>query len=95
MAKIYYVKDGPRPDNSGLGYPKPLADLEKKLLNIKNEYLGETPPEFNKEAPSPFPRTVVIEIDAHESKGKLFTKTGFYLLPQLTPDEAEAIIFSK
>jgi hypothetical protein len=36
---------------------------------------------------------VLIEVDIDEPRGRLLTRTGYYLLPQLSPDAAEALIF--
>jgi hypothetical protein len=88
MAMIYYVKDGPRPGNSGPGYKVSLEDLETKLGNQRIKYLGLNPPEINKDKPSIYPCRVVVEIDSNDSKGRLFDKIGFYLILELTPEKA-------
>ncbi len=94
MAKIYYVKDGSYPHNFvDLGRRLPLATLEHRLQGQDIRYLSTLPPEFNPEQPSPSPQHVVVEVEADEPLGHLFTHTGFYVLPQLSPNEAEALIF--
>jgi hypothetical protein len=35
----------------------------------------------------------VVEVALDEPLGRVFTQTGFYVLPQLSPDEAETRIF--
>ena len=94
MAKVYYVKDGPRPSNFGPGREISLSELERRVQNIEIKYLSSKPPEFNKKTPSIYPLRVVVEVETKESKSQLFNKTGFYILLQLTPGEAEPLIFS-
>jgi hypothetical protein len=38
---------------------------------------------------------VVGELAMDEPPGQLFTRTGYYLLPQLSPTEAETLLFSQ
>jgi hypothetical protein len=95
MATLYYVKDGSRPYNSGPGRNISLAELERRVQGKEIKYLGETPPEFNRNSPSKYPLRVVVEVEAHEAIGDLFSRAGFYLFPQLSPEEAEALIFPK
>ena len=55
--------------------------------------MSSLPPEFNREHPSPEVTYVIIEVDIDEPRGRLLTRTGYYLLPRLSPTEAEALIF--
>mgnify|MGYP003288292388 CR=1 FL=1 len=57
-------------------------------------YLSTLPPEFNREQPSPEVKYVVVELAMDEPPGRLFTRTGYYLVPQLSPTEAETVLFS-
>jgi hypothetical protein len=72
-----------------------LAELERRVQEEEIKYLSETPPEFNRNSPSQYPLRVVVEVEAHEATGHFFSRTGFYLLPQLSPEEAESLIFPK
>ena len=56
-------------------------------------YLSTLPPEFNRERPSPEVKYVVVELAMDEPPGQRFTRTGYYLVPQLSPTEAEALLF--
>jgi hypothetical protein len=95
MAKIYYVKDGSYPQNmvDPFGRRISLAELERRLQGQDVRYLSTLPPEFNPEQPSPSVQHVVIELEMDEPPGQILTRTGYYLLPQLSPNEAEALMF--
>jgi hypothetical protein len=95
MAKVYYLKDGSYPQNmvDPFGRRLTLAELERRIQGQVLRYLSTLPPEFNPEQPSPSPRHVVVELEIDEPPGQLLTQTGYYLLPQLSPNEAEALIF--
>jgi hypothetical protein len=95
MAKVYYVKDGSYPQNmvDPFGRRISLDALERRIQGQDVRYLRTFPPEFNPDQPSPSPQYVVVEVELDEPRGQVFTQTGFYLLPQLSPDEAETRIF--
>jgi hypothetical protein len=95
MAKVYYLKDGSYPHNmvDPFGRRLTLAELERRIKGQALRYLSTLPPEFNPEQPSPSPRHVVVELEIDEPPGQLLTQTGYYLLPELSPNEAEALIF--
>ena len=86
MARVYFVKDGSYPRNFlDLGRRVSVEVLERRLEGQDLRYMSALPPEFNREQPSPKVK--------YEPRGRLLTRTGYYLLPQLSPDEAEALIF--
>jgi hypothetical protein len=95
MAKVYYLKDGSYPQNmvDPFGRRLALAELEGRIQGQALRYLSTLPPEFNPEQPSPSPRHVVVELEIDEPPGQLLTQTGYYLLLELSPNEAEALIF--
>ena len=95
MAKVYSVKDGSYPHNmvDPFGRRIALAELERRLQGQDVRYLSTLPPEFNRAQPSPEATYVVVELATDEPPGQLFTRTGYYLLPQLSPAEAEALLF--
>ena len=95
MAKVYSVKDGSYPQNmvDPFGRGISLTELERRLHGQDVRYLSTLPPEFNREQPSPEVKYVVVELAMDEPPGQLFTRTGYYLLPQLSPTEAEALLF--
>jgi hypothetical protein len=97
MAKVYAVKDGSSPQNlvDPLGRHIALAELERRLQGRDVRCLSTLPPEFNREQPSPEVKYVVVELVMDEPPGRLFTRTGYYLVPQLSPTEAETLLFSQ
>ena len=95
MAKVYYVKDGSYPQNmvDPFGRQISLAELERRLQGQDLHYLSTLPPEFNREQPSPEVKHVIVELAMDEPPGQRLTRTGYYLVAQLTPNEAEALLF--
>ena len=95
MAKVYDVKDGSSPHNlvDPFGRDIALGELERRLHGHDVRYLSTLPPEFNREQPSPEVKYVVVELAIDEPPGQRFTRTGYYLVPQLSPTEAEALLF--
>jgi hypothetical protein len=95
MAKVYYVKDGSYPQNmvDPLGRQIALAELERRLQGKDLHDLGTLPPEFNPHQPAHTARHVVLELDMDEPPGQRLTRTGYYLVAQLSPYEAEALLF--
>jgi hypothetical protein len=67
--------------------------LERRLQGQDLRYVSALPPEFNREQPSPEVKYVIVEVDTDEPRGRRLTRTGYYLVPQLSPDVAEALIF--
>ena len=94
MAKVYAVKDGSYPQNlvDPLGREIALAELERRLQGQDVRYLSTLPPEFKPDQPSPEVKYVVVELVLDEPPGQLFTRTGYYLVPDLSPDEAEILL---
>jgi hypothetical protein len=94
MAKVYYVKDGSYPRNFvDLGRRVSVEVLERRLQDHDLRYVSSLSPEFNREQPSPEVKYVIIEVDIDEPRGRRLSRTGYYLVPELSPDAAEALIF--
>jgi hypothetical protein len=94
MAKVYDVKDGSYPRNVlDVGRGVSVEVLERRLQGQDLRDLSTLPPEFHREHPSPEVTYVLVEVDMDEPRGRRLTWTGYYLLPQLSPDAAEALIF--
>lgn len=86
MAKLYFVKDGPRPDNSGQGREILASNILKKFKSIR--WLGVNSPVFEKDNPSKAPKHVVFEIGEEETCQPIITKAGFYFLKDVSPELA-------
>jgi hypothetical protein len=95
MAKVYYVKDGSSPQNlvDPFGRRIALAELERRLQGQDVRYLSTLPPEFNREQPSHEVKYVIVELAMDEPLGQRLTRTGYYLLPELSLAKAEALLF--
>jgi hypothetical protein len=94
MAKVYYVKDGSYPRNVvDLGRRVAVEVLERRIQGQDLRYVSALPPEFHREHPAPEVTYVLIDVDLDEPRGRRLTRTGSYLVPQLSPDAAEALIF--
>ncbi len=95
MAVLYFVKDSPRPGNSGLGYKINLTDLYKHIPSLKTRFLGTEPPVFNEKSPSMYPVRVVVEVLPDEIDSNKFQKAGFHLLVDIPPDDVNLSKVSK
>jgi len=95
MASIYYVKDGPRPDNSGAGVILENNKVISAFGGYPLRYLGKTPPEFNVDKYNSniisAARHVVVEI-VDNKLSPPFNEAGYYLVKGLSPDDASKIL---
>jgi len=89
MAKIYFVKDGPRPNNAGPGKEIQLGKLYNYMPNLNVHFLGLEPPSFNEDSPSRYPVRVVVEVSASETDNNKFNQNGFYLIKDVRPNEVD------
>ena len=87
MAMLFFVKDGPRPDNFGPGHNIQLMKLYNQIPNLDPFYLGTEPPTFHEESPSMYPVWVVVEVSPSEVAGRKFNRPGFYVLRDLAPNQ--------
>ncbi len=95
MATLYFVKDGPGPENSGSGFKIDLHALKSHFPDIGVLHLGEEPPEFNAESPSQYPVKVVVEVTEAEKGEDEFNRQGFYLLKGVAPNDPRLQKFPK
>lgn len=89
MAKIYFVKDGPRPNNAGIGQEIQLTKLCNHIPNLSVHFLGSEPPSFNEDSPSRYPLRVVVELSVSETDKNEFNQNGFYLIKDVRPNEVD------
>jgi len=94
MAKIYFVKDGPRPNNAGPGQEIQLRKLNNYMPNLNVHFLGSEPPSFNEDSPSRYPVRVVVEVSASETDNDKFNQNGFYLIKDVGPKEVDISVIS-
>lgn len=90
MPVMWYVKDGPRPNSQqGLGVPISFGEIKAALRAHKAHFLSTEPPQFNVGSPSQNPLYAVVEVRDSDGTDGQFAKPGFYLLPDLSPEEAQ------
>jgi hypothetical protein len=95
MAKVYAVKDGSYPHNmvDPFGRRIALAELERRLQGRDVRYFSTLPPECNRKRPSPEVKYAIVELAMDEPPGRLFPRTGYSLVPGLSPGDAETLLF--
>ena len=87
MATLFFAREGSDPNRSGLGTEIDLTALSKHYGSVLKQYFV-TPPLINPDAnPSPYskPKLVVVSVQPEEVND-VFTKTGFYYLPDVSPE---------
>jgi hypothetical protein len=93
MAKVSAGKDGSYPQHViALGRRVPLDDFERRLRGRDLRDLSPMPPAFHPAPPSHAARHAVVAREMDEPPGQFLTQAGYDLLPEVSPDEAEALI---
>ena len=98
MAKIWYVREGSRPNNSIAGPELSLDQCIRLFSGFKITYCEQEPPESpsnrNDLTEVRNPNYVCIEIDSKEATQNKspFDKAGFYFVFDLRPDKARDIL---
>lgn len=90
MPTLYYAKDGRRPHTQrGPGIRVSFEELRSAFPNAIPQFVSSDAPEFNVDKPSQYPVRVVVEVEADEGTAPEYPKIGFYLLPDLSPEQAQ------
>ena len=90
MPIIWYVREGRRPNTvNDPGIALSFLDFQRTFSDRTPQYLSKQPPEFNVEAPSPEALRVIIEVGPEDGTDLMFPFEGFYLFPDMTPEEAK------
>ena len=93
MPKLYAVKDGPKPDPTpGEGVPLSFDDLVSVFQPYRSRYWSSEPPAFSDAPQTATPVRLVIEVEANEGTHERYPKPGFYVLLDLTPADADALL---
>ena len=93
MPTLWYVKDGPPPDNTwGSGIQVSFPELRGAFGDHRLKFLSKNPPQFNVKEPSRYSRRVVIEVKEEDGTDGKFSQSGFYLFPDLSPEEAHRLL---
>ncbi len=88
MVILYKVKDGPRGETTDEGTIISGDALLSKLKNHVCRYLGEQPPQFNVESPSPYYSHIVFHVSEPSLFRGKFSQKGYYVVENLHPSEA-------
>jgi len=98
MAKIWYFKEGPGPNNRTAGPELSLDQCIKLFKDFRINYRGPERPEFKSDRDNltGYRGTdyVVIEVDNTEAAQNKspFDREGFFFVCDLTPDKARNIL---
>jgi len=87
------VKDGPaRNSTYGQGVQVSFLELHEAFGHRRLKFLSKNIPQINVKKPSPYPRYVVIEVKEEDGTDDKFPQSGFYLLLDLSPEEAQQLL---
>ena len=90
MPIIWYMREGKLPNTiNDPGVALSFLDFQRTFSDRMPQFLSKNQPEFNVNAPSPATLRVVIEIGPEEGTDLTFPFAGFYLIPDMTPEEAK------
>lgn len=90
MPIIWYVREGKGPNTiNDPGITLSFLDIQRAFSDRMPQFLSKNAPEFNADAPSQVTLRVVIEVRPEEETDLTFPFAGFYLLPDLSPEEAK------
>lgn len=90
MPTLYYANDGPCPHTQqGYGIHVSYKELRSAFPNVNPRFVSVDAPEFNVKKPSQYPIRVVVKVEANEGTTTEYPKKGFYLLPDLSPKQAQ------
>lgn len=93
MPAMWFAKDGRRPETQrGPNVPMSFEEINGAFQEYRAEYVSKEPPQFNVDSPSRYPVRVVIEVEEGEGTNAVFPKIGFYLIPDLSPENAQQLL---
>jgi hypothetical protein len=95
MAIVYFVKTGASRDgNTSQGYTLSTTEIQRRLdeRHLRTKFLNEEPPTIDETDPSDYFRYVVVAVANDDARTKDFSKSGFYLVENLDPKNAEFLI---
>lgn len=90
MTTMWFAKDGSRPNSqSGLGIPITTEEVQVIVGLRQAKFVGKDAPSINPERPLHSLKNVVLEIEASSEVSSLLPEVGFYVVADLTPEEAQ------
>ncbi|HAP38971.1 MAG TPA: hypothetical protein DCQ94_04340 [Nitrospira sp.] len=90
MATMWFAKDGSRPySQSGSGMPITTEEVQVIVGLRQAKFVGKDAPSINPDKPSHSLKNVVLEIEESTEVNPLLPEVGFYVVADLTPEEAQ------
>lgn len=90
MLTMWFVKDGSRPNSqSGPGIPITAEEAQLIMGLHRAIHVGKEAPSINPNKPSYSLKNVVFEIESGSEVASLLPEAGFYIVADLTPEEAQ------
>ena len=90
MPTIWYVREGGRPNTTNdPGITISSLDYQRAFTGVTPQFLSKSPPEFNAASPNPAVQRVIVEIRPEEDTDLTFPFPGYYLMPDMTPEDAK------
>ncbi len=90
MTTMWFAKDGSRPNSqSGSGIPITTKEIRAIVGLRRAKFVGKDAPSINPDRPSHSLKNVVMEIEKSAEVNSLLPEVGFYVIADLTPEEAQ------
>ena len=90
MTTMWFATDGSRPNSqSGPGIPITTEEVQVIAGLRQAKFVGKDAPSINPDRPSHSLKNVVLEIEANAEVISLLPEVGFYVVANLTPEEAQ------
>jgi hypothetical protein len=95
MAKVFYVRDGDGDDRASHGKLISAAKVASGLANRRVSYRSDPPVINAGKGANPYSayEHVVVEIEQGDEFVAPFSKTGYYLVHDLSAGECEKLLF--
>ncbi len=90
MTTMWFAKNGSRPNSqSGPGIPITTQEVRVIVGMRRAKFVGKDAPSINPDRPSHSLKNVVLEVEEIAEVNSLLPEVGFYVVADLTPEEAQ------
>ena len=90
MPKLWFAKDGRRPDTQrGPSVAMSFTEAREAFRGIEVAFVSTDAPEFNADKTSQVPIRAVVEVEPSEGSDTIYARPGFYLLEGLSSEQAD------
>jgi hypothetical protein len=87
---MWFAKNGSRPNSqSGPGIPITTQEVRVIVGMRRAKFVGKDAPSINPDRPSHSLKNVVLEVEQIAEVNSLLPEVGFYVVTDLTPEEAQ------